>query len=67
MAALCKDIALLVEMFSCRFDLNRAGLSLKILDKTMCTRFHGVKIPCRLVTNYTGIATQSVTHSAVER
>ena len=65
--ALCEDIALLVEMFCCLFDLKRAGLRLKILDKPMCPRFHVDKIPCRLVTTYQGVATQWLNHSDVER
>ncbi len=65
--ALCKDIALLVEMFCCLFDLKRAGLRLKIVDKPMCPRFHVDKIPCRLVTTYQGVATQWLNHSDVER
>ena len=65
--ALCKDITLLVEMFCCLFDLKRAGLRLKILDKPMCPRFHVDKIPCRLVTTYQGIATQWLNHSDVDR
>lgn len=65
--ALCKDIALLVEMFCCLFDLKRAGLRLKILDKPMCPRFHVDKIPCRLVITYQGVATQWLNHSDVER
>ncbi|KPV90649.1 hypothetical protein AN395_03012 [Pseudoalteromonas sp. P1-30] len=65
--ALCKDITLLVEMFCCLFDLKRAGLRLKILDKPMCPRFHVDKIPCRLVTTYQGVATQWLNHSDVER
>lgn len=65
--ALCKDIALLVEMFCCLFDLKRAGLRLKILDKPMCPRFHVDKIPCRLVTTYQGVATQWLNHSDVDR
>ncbi|WP_324738007.1 DUF1826 domain-containing protein [Pseudoalteromonas sp. CuT4-3] len=65
--ALCKDIALLVEMFCCLFDLKRAGLRLKILDKPMCPCFHVDKIPCRLVTTYQGIATQWLNHSDVDR
>ncbi|MBQ4858713.1 DUF1826 domain-containing protein [Pseudoalteromonas sp. MMG007] len=64
---LCEDIALLVEMFCCLFDLKRAGLRLKILDKPMCPRFHVDKIPCRLVTTYQGVATQWLNHSDVER
>lgn len=65
--ALCEDIALLVEMFCCLFDLKRAGLRLKVLDKPMCPRFHVDKIPCRLVTTYQGVATQWLNHSDVER
>ena len=65
--ALCEDIALLVEMFCCLFDLKRAGLRLKILDKPMCPRFHVDKIPCRLVTTYQGVATQWLNHSDVNR
>ncbi|MEL0633677.1 DUF1826 domain-containing protein [Pseudoalteromonas carrageenovora] len=64
---LCEDITLLVEMFCCLFDLKRAGLRLKILDKPMCPRFHVDKIPCRLVTTYQGVATQWLNHSDVER
>lgn len=64
---LCKDIALLVEMFCCLFDLKRAGLRLKVLDKPMCPRFHVDKIPCRLVTTYQGVATQWLNHSDVNR
>jgi len=64
---LCEDIALLVEMFCCLFDLKRAGLRLKILDKPMCPRFHVDKIPCRLVTTYQGVATQWLNHNDVER
>lgn len=65
--ALCEDIALLVEMFCCLFDLKRAGLRLKVLDKPMCPRFHVDKIPCRLVTTYQGVATQWLNHSDVNR
>lgn len=64
---LCEDIALLVEMFCCLFDLKRAGLRLKVLDKPMCPRFHVDKILCRLVTTYQGVATQWLNHSDVER
>ena len=65
--ALCEEITLLVEMFCCLFDLKRAGLRLKILDKPMCPRFHVDKIPCRLVTTYQGVATQWLNHSDVNR
>ena len=64
---LCEDIALLVAMFCCLFDLKRAGLRLKVLDKPMCPRFHVDKIPCRLVTTYHGVATQWLNHSDANR
>jgi hypothetical protein len=64
---LCEDIALLVEMFCCLFDLKRAGLRLTVLERPMCPRFHVDKIPCRLVTTYQGVATQWLNHSDVNR
>tara|TARA_R110000744_G_scaffold16167_3_gene44681 strand:+ start:2395 stop:3084 length:690 start_codon:yes stop_codon:yes gene_type:complete len=64
---LCEDIALLVEMFCCLFDLKRAGLRLTVLELPMCPRFHVDKIPCRLVTTYQGVATQWLNHSDVNR
>ncbi|KPZ54202.1 hypothetical protein AN391_03005 [Pseudoalteromonas sp. P1-13-1a] len=65
--ALCEDIALLIEMFCCLFDLKRAGLRLKVLNNPMCPRFHVDKIPCRLVATYQGVATQWLNHSDVDR
>ncbi|MDO6425796.1 DUF1826 domain-containing protein [Thalassotalea sp. 1_MG-2023] len=64
---LSDDIALLVDMFCCLFDLPRAGLRLNILDRAMCPRFHVDHIPCRLVTTYQGIATEWLNHNDVDR
>lgn len=64
---LCKDIALLVEMFCCLFDLKRAGLRLTVLTRPMCPRFHVDRIPCRLVSTYQGAATQWLNHNQVDR
>lgn len=64
---LSKDIALLVDMFCCLFDLKRAGLRLTMLDKAMCPRFHVDKIPCRLVSTYQGVTTQWLAHDKVDR
>jgi len=61
------DIALLVDMFCCLFDLKQAGLRLTILDRAMCPRFHFDRIPCRLVTTYQGIATQWLNHADIDR
>ena len=67
LTALSDDIALLVDMFCCLFDLKQAGLRLTILDRAMCPRFHFDRIPCRLVTTYQGIATQWLNHAVVDR
>jgi hypothetical protein len=67
LTTLSDDIALLVDMFCCLFDLKQAGLRLTILDRAMCPRFHFDRIPCRLVTTYQGIATQWLNHAVVDR
>jgi len=66
-AALSEDIAVLVDMFCCLFDLESAGLRLTVLDRAMCPRFHVDRIPCRLVTTYQGIATEWLNHSVIDR
>jgi hypothetical protein len=64
--ALCDDIAQLVDMFCCLFDLKRAGLRLTSLNRAMCPRFHVDRIPCRLVTTYHGVGTQWLPHNLVD-
>lgn len=64
---LITDIAQLVDMFCCLFELKQAGLRLSILDKAMCPRFHVDKVPCRLITTYLGAATQWLPHKSVNR
>jgi hypothetical protein len=65
--ALTDDIAELVDMFCCIFELKRAGLRLTALDKAMCPKFHVDRVPTRLVTTYYGIATQYIPHHLVNR
>lgn len=65
--ALCDDIAQLVDMFCCLFDLQRTGLRLTSLDRAMCPKFHVDRVPCRLVTTYQGAATEWLPHAAVDR
>ncbi len=65
--ALAKDIAEVVEMFCCLFELERVGLRLAILDRAMCPRFHVDNVPCRLLTTYQGPATQWLPHDCVDR
>ncbi|GLP96570.1 DUF1826 domain-containing protein [Paraferrimonas sedimenticola] len=67
LAPLSEDIAQLVDMFCCLFDLGRAGLRITALTSAMCPKFHVDKVPCRLVTTYRGVATQWLPHSRVDR
>lgn len=64
---LSEDIAQLVDMFRCLFDLKRAGLRLTALDRAMCPRFHVDRVPCRLLTTYQGVATEWLPHQAAYR
>lgn len=64
---LSENIAELVDMFCCLFELKRAGLRLAAIDRAMCPKFHTDKIPCRLVTTFQGIATEWLPHQAVKR
>lgn len=61
------DIAQLVDMFCCLFDLDSAGVRLATLNGAMCPRFHVDHVPCRLVTTYQGIATQWLPNELVDR
>ncbi|MEF1309510.1 DUF1826 domain-containing protein [Vibrio mytili] len=65
--ALSEDIALIVDMFCCLFDVKEAGLRLTHLDSPMCPRFHFDRVPCRLVTTYTGRATEWLKNDAIDR
>lgn len=67
MQPLRDDIALLVDMFCCLFELKEAGLRLTILERAMCPSFHFDRIPCRLVTTYKGIATQWLRNDVIDR
>lgn len=67
MLELSEDIAKLLDMFCSLFDLKQAGLRLAVLDRAMCPRFHVDKIPCRLITTYTGSATQWLPDYTVDR
>lgn len=63
----CEEIAQLVDMFCCLFDLKDAGLRLTMLEHAMCPRFHVDRVPCRLVTTFQGAATQWLPHECVDR
>jgi len=65
--ALHEYIELLVEMFCTLFEINQVGLRLAILDQAMCPKFHVDNVPCRLVTTFSGVATQWLPHDCVDR
>ncbi|MFA0115234.1 DUF1826 domain-containing protein [Vibrio sp. 10N.261.46.E11] len=65
--ALLENMAELVDMFCCLFDLEAVGLRLAVLNKAMCPRFHFDQVPCRLVTTYHGVATQWLPNYALDR
>ncbi len=56
-AALAKDVQQLAEMFACLFELKRVGVRLASLQTAMCPRFHTDRLPCRLVSTYSGPGT----------
>jgi len=64
---LAHDIAELVDMFCYLFELEHAGLRFTTLDRAMCPKFHVDRVPCRLISTYSGIATDWLPHHAVNR
>jgi hypothetical protein len=65
--AFLDDLILLVEMYSCLFELDEVGLRLQVLDRAMCPRFHIDKLGCRLVSTYQGPGTEWLRNSDVNR
>jgi hypothetical protein len=66
-AAISEDITEIVAMFCCLFDLQQVGLRLTTLERAMCPKFHVDRVPCRLATTYSGIATEWLLHEDVDR
>lgn len=64
---LSENIAELVDMFCCLFELKRTGLRLTALDRPMCPKFHVDRVPCRLITTFVGTATEWLPHDTVDR
>jgi hypothetical protein len=60
-----QHIQTLVDMFCTLFELKRAGIRLSILEQAMCPKLHVDKIPCRLVSTFSGPATQWISHQDV--
>lgn len=66
-SAFVTDLALLLDMYACLFDLEEVGVRLQVLDRAMCPRFHTDKLGCRLVSTYQGIATEWLYNHDVDR
>ncbi|WP_293268459.1 DUF1826 domain-containing protein [Neptunomonas sp.] len=66
-SAFIEDLTLLLDMYSCLFDLAEVGLRLQVLDRAMCPRFHTDKLGCRLVTTYYGQGTEWLGGYGVDR
>ena len=64
---LADDISELVEMFCFLFGLNHTGLRMRVLRDPMCPKFHVDHVPCRMVTTYSGVATEWLPHRRVNR
>lgn len=64
---LSENIYELVDMFCFLFELKEVGLRLTTLDRAMCPKFHFDRVPCRLVTTYSGVATEWLPHHNVDR
>lgn len=64
---LVQDLVLLIDMYSCLFDLEEVGLRLQVLDRAMCPRFHTDKLGCRLVSTYRGPGSEWLPDNILDR
>lgn len=53
-----EDLAEVLDMFCCLFELDAVGMRLRVLERAMCPRFHTDRVPCRLITTYGGTGTE---------
>ena len=65
--ALADNMASLVEMFCELFEINSIRLRLVVSNSIMCPRFHTDRVSCRLITCYSGPATEWLPYQAVDR
>jgi hypothetical protein len=66
-AAFLQDVSWLISAFVCLFDAKRIGVRLRILDKSMCPRFHVDHVPVRLITSYAGIGSEWLEEGVMAR
>lgn len=56
-----------IDMFCTLFDLDQVGFRIRLLDSPMCPKFHIDRVPCRLVTTFTGQGTQWLDNNNLDR
>ncbi len=56
--AFIEDVAQVVDMFSCLFELDHVGVRMAVLSRAMCPKFHVDHVPCRLISTYAGAGTE---------
>lgn len=61
------DLSMLVEMYSCLFDLKEVGVRVQVLERAMCPRFHVDKLGCRLVSTYCGAGSEWLNEVGLDR
>lgn len=66
-AAFIADVSWLVEVFACLLDARRVGLRLRSLSKPMCPRFHVDNVPLRLISTYSGAASEWLEEGGMDR
>lgn len=65
-AVFIHDVATIIDMFACLFDLEKIGLRLTTLTKAMCPRFHTDHVLCRLITTYFGKGTEWLDSNTID-
>jgi hypothetical protein len=66
-AAFIADISWLVQAYACLLDARRIGLRLRSLSKPMCPRFHVDHVPLRLISTYSGVASEWLEEGGMDR
>lgn len=56
--AFIADVTWLVAAFTCLLDARRVGVRIRVLESSMCPRFHVDHVPLRLLTTYSGDGSQ---------
>ena len=61
------DVGWLVDAYACLLGARCVGLRLRVLESSMCPRFHVDHVPLRLITTYVGVGSQWLEESAMPR